>query len=85
MIAYLFFTKGSPGEEAMTALADELRRNQVDSQLVEADSVRGMSLGESYDILSRPAVVLAATDGTQINQWQEQMPDASEISYWSHR
>ena len=85
MIAYLFYTKDSPGEEAMTALAEELRRNQVDSELVEADGYRGISLGENYDILARPAVVLAASDGTQINQWQEEMPSASDISYWAHR
>jgi hypothetical protein len=85
MIAYLFYTKDSPGEDEMQRLAEELRRSQVDSELVEADSPHGIALSENYDVVVRPAVVLATTDGTQINQWQHDLPGASDISYWAHR
>ena len=59
MIAYLFYTKDSPGEDEMQRLAEELRRSQVDSELVEADSPHGIALSENYDVVVRPAVVLA--------------------------
>jgi hypothetical protein len=85
MIAYLFFTKDSPGEETMERLAEELRRAQVDSELVEADSEHGIALSQNYDVLARPAVVLATTDGTPVNQWQNELPSASDVSYWAHR
>lgn len=85
MIAYLFYTKDSPGELQMTALAAELGRLQVDSETIEADSRRGANLAETYDITSRPAIVLAASDGTPIERWQQQLPSPTDISYLAHR
>ena len=85
MTAYLFYTKGSPHERQMQDLADELGRRQVEAELVEADSPHGLQLTENYDVLARPAIVLAAADGTAIVQWQDQLPEPSEISYWAHR
>jgi hypothetical protein len=85
MIAYLFYTKGTPGQEEMMSLADELKRAQVDSELIEADSPRGIALAENYDILIRPSIVLATDRGELVNQWQDPMPSVSDISYWAHR
>lgn len=85
MIAYLFYTKDSPGERAMAALATELERLQVNTELIEADTARGVQLTTVYDILARPAIVLAATDGTPLGRWQEQLPSPTDISYLAHR
>jgi len=85
MIAYLFYTKASPGERQMTVLATELGRLQVESEMIEADSPRGASLAEIYDITSRPAIVLAASDGTPIERWQQQLPTSTDISYLAHK
>ena len=85
MIAYLFYIKASPGERQMTALAAELVRLEVESELIEADSPRGAHLAEIYDVTSRPAIVLAASDGTPIERWQQQLPSPTDISYLAHR
>ena len=85
MPVYLFYTKDTPGESQMRDLGEQLRHSQVEYELIEADSEHGAALSENYDILARPAVVLAAGDGTLINQWQHELPSASDISYWAHR
>jgi hypothetical protein len=85
MTAYLFYTKGSPHERQIQDLAEELGRRQVEVELVEADSSHGIQLSENYDVLARPAVVLAASDGSVINTWQEELPTPSDVSYWAHR
>ena len=69
----------------MTDLAAELGRLQVESETIEADSRRGADLAETYDITSRPAIVLAAGDGTPIERWQQQLPSPTDISYLAHR
>lgn len=84
MIAYLFYTKDSPGQEEMEALATELKRAQVESELVEADSHRGVALSLDYDILARPAIVLATNAGEEVHQWQDKLPSISDLSYWAH-
>jgi hypothetical protein len=85
MTAYLFYTKGTPGEDEMTKLGDQLDKRQVQVDLVEADSPRGIDVTGIYDIMARPAVVLASGDGVQVQQWQERMPTAGEISDWIMR
>jgi hypothetical protein len=84
MTAYLFYTKGTPNERQMQDLAKELDRRQVKTELVEADSPHGIQLSENYDILARPAIVVAGADGAAIVQWQDELPPASDISYWAH-
>ena len=84
MITYLFYTKGSQSESQMQTLAEDLIKRQVDIELIEADSPKGIDLPKNYDVLARPAIVVAASDGTQLTQWQDVMPSGSDISYWAH-
>ena len=69
----------------MATLSTELGRLQVECEMIEADSPRGASLAEMYDITSRPAIVLAAGDGTPIERWQQQLPTPTDISYLAHK
>ena len=69
----------------MATLSAELGRLQVEREMIEADSPRGASLAEMYDITSRPAIVLAAGDGTPIERWQQQLPTPTDISYLAHK
>ena len=85
MTAFLFYTKDSPGERQMAALATELGHLKVESETIEADSRRGASLAELYDITNRPAIVLTAGDGTPIERWQQQLPTPTDISYLAHK
>lgn len=86
MIAYLFYQRDSATERQMAEMDRELKRLEVDTELIDADSPRGVSLVEYYDVLGRPAVVLARRDGSAVQIWQgEEMPLIAEISYLAHQ
>lgn len=86
MIAYLFYNRQSPTERQMADMEKELNRLEVETELVDADSPRGINLVEYYDIMGRPAIVLARGDGSAIEMWQgDQMPLLADISYLAHQ
>ncbi len=87
MIAYVMYNKGTPAEGAATDLVERLGREQVEAQLLDADSPHGIQLAESYDILARPAVVLIKDDGTPLQVWQGEdgLPSPSDVSYLAHQ
>ncbi|HUD11062.1 MAG TPA: hypothetical protein VMS08_01520 [Candidatus Saccharimonadia bacterium] len=87
MIAYVLFNKETPEERAAQDLVDRLEREDVEAELLDADSPRGIQFVENYDILGRPAVVLVRADGTAMQVWQGEdgLPAPSDVAYLVHQ
>lgn len=87
MIAYVLYNKNTPAERVATDLVRRLGEDQVEAQLLDADSPRGVQLAENYDIMGRPAVVLIKDDGTPLQVWQgeEGMPAPADVAYLAHQ
>ena len=86
MIAYVLFNRDTPEARLAEELVNRLEKEQVEAELLDADSVRGIQMVESYDILGRPAVILVRADGTPAQVWQgaDSLPTPSDISYIAH-
>ncbi|HSX01260.1 MAG TPA: hypothetical protein VLF67_03365 [Candidatus Saccharimonas sp.] len=86
MLTYLLYNRRTPGEGQMQTLAKRLEPEQVNVELLDADSPRGIQLAEHYDILARPAVVMVRDDGSPVQVWQDpsNLPSPSEIGYLAH-
>ena len=86
MIAYVLFNKETPAERQAEDMAKRLEEEQLEVELLDADTARGIQLVENYDILGRPAVALIRDDGSPVQIWQgvEGMPTPSEVSYLAH-
>jgi hypothetical protein len=87
MIAYVIYNKNTPAERVATDLVERLEADEVDAELLDADSPRGIGLVEDYDIMDRPAVALIRDDGTPMQIWQGEdgMPSSSDIAYLVHQ
>jgi hypothetical protein len=87
MIAYVLYNLGSETERLATDLAKRLETEQVDVELIDADSPRGVQLVENYDIVGRPAVALIRDDGSPAQIWQgvDQMPSPPDVGYLAHQ
>lgn len=85
MIAYLFYTKASSSQSQAETYAAELEKNQVETKLIDADSVDGVRFAELYDLTARPALALARSDGSLADRWQGELPLVSEVSYMAHQ
>lgn len=87
MIAYVLFNKNTPAERACEAWAERIKREQVEVELVDADSPRGIQLAENYDVLSRPAVILVGANGSPVQSWdcQEGLPIPGDVAYLAHQ
>lgn len=86
MITYVLFNRGTAHERTTADLHERLKKEQLDTELVDADSPRGIQLAENYDVLGRPAVILVRDDGSPIQVWQgvDSMPSPSDVAYFSH-
>lgn len=72
-------------ERDVRYFAKRLESLQVQSKLVEADSVEGISFTENYDLLARPSLVLATDNGVLIERWQGELPLVENVSYLAHQ
>lgn len=83
MIAYVLYNKDTAAERQANELVDRLKREQLEVELIDADSARGIQLVESYDILGRPAVILVKSDGAPLKIWQgdDGLPVPTEVAY----
>jgi hypothetical protein len=84
MKAYLLYKQNSPQEREVTRFGEQLKRLQVDVELLEADSREGQAVAQLYDLTGRPAVVLASIDGAMVERWQNTLPLADDVSYLAH-
>ncbi len=87
MIAYILFNKATAAERLAADLNERLKREQVNSELLDADSPRGIQLAEHYDVTGRPAVILATEDGSPMQIWEgaDSLPSPSDVSYLAHQ
>ncbi len=87
MIAYVLYNKATQNEGLASAFAKRLEDEQVDNELVDADSPRGIQLAEAYDVMDRPAVLLMKADGSPVQVWQgaDGLPAPSEVAYMAHQ
>lgn len=81
MVTYIIYNQGTEGEQKSTYLGSELEKRKVRYELIDADSARGIAIAEMYDVLARPAVVLAGPDGSMIQKWDQYWPGAPDIAY----
>ena len=83
MITYVLYNKNTANERQASDMADRLKEEQLDVELLDADSPRGIQLAENYDIMDRPAVALIRNDGSPLQIWQgaEGLPTPSEVGY----
>jgi hypothetical protein len=86
MIAYVLFNKDTPSERIADDLGERLKREQIDVEMLDADSPRGIQFVEDYDLLKRPAVALISSDGTPIQVWEgeDSMPTPADVAYFVH-
>ncbi len=86
MITYVLFNKDTPAERQAGELVERFKADQVDAELLDADSPRGIQLAETYDIMGRPAVILLKADGAPVKVWQgEDIPTVAEVGYLSRQ
>jgi hypothetical protein len=83
MNVYLIYNRETPGERIMTDYARRLEFGQTESIMVDADSPSGIGLVEAFDVMGRPAIVVARNDGSPVQIWQdsESFPPPQEVSY----
>ena len=83
MITYLLYNRQTPAERQMQELAKRLEPLQVHTELLDADSPRGIQLAEHYEIMARPAVMVVRDDGSLVQLWDipEQLPAPVDIAY----
>jgi hypothetical protein len=87
MVAYVLYNKDTPGERVASDMAKRLEQEQVEAELLDADSPRGVQMAEHYDIMGRPAVALVREDGSPVQVWQGEdgMPSPADVSYLAHQ
>jgi hypothetical protein len=87
MIAYVLYNRDTPAQRVAEDLCERLKREQVESELIDADSPRGVQLVEHYAIMGRPAAVLVREDGSPVQVWQgeEGLPSPSDVAYLAHQ
>jgi hypothetical protein len=83
MKTYLLYNLGTPMERWVMDLAERLKRERVEVELVDADSPRGIQLSENYDVMGRPAVMIVKDDGAPVQVWQGEdgLPLVNDIVY----
>ena len=83
MIAYVLYNKDTAAERVATDLLERLKREQLEAELLDADSARGIQLAEHYDVMGRPAVLLLREDGSPVQIWQGEdgLPMPSDVGY----
>jgi hypothetical protein len=86
MKAYLIFNRNTPSQRRVDDMAKKLEEADVEAELMDADSPRGIQFVEDYDVMGRPALALIREDGSPVQIWQgeENLPTVSEVAYQAH-
>lgn len=87
MIVYVLYNRDTPEQRRAEELTKRMQQDQLEVELIDADSQRGIQLAESYDITGRPAVILAGPGGSPLQIWQgvESLPSPSDVAYLAHQ
>lgn len=87
MIFYLLYNRGTQAERQVQELACRLEDENVTTELVDADSPRGIQIAESYDLMGRPAAILIKNDGAPVQSWQgdDQLPTPTDVGYLANQ
>lgn len=80
MKVQILYTPNTPGDRDVAYLQRRLSEFRLANELVEADSREGIALGELYDLMARPSVVVTDDSGGLIKDWQGTLPSAEEVS-----
>ncbi len=83
MIIYVLYNRATPGERIAERFEESLKRDQIEVELLDADSPHGIQVAETYAIMGRPAVLLLKSDGAPVKVWEGEdgMPATSEVAY----
>ena len=83
MITYILYNRATPDERMATDFAERLKKEQIEVELLDADSPKGIGLAETYDVLGRPAVMVMKSDGAPVQIWQgtEGWPLLADVAY----
>ncbi|HEY2003930.1 MAG TPA: hypothetical protein VGH44_02335 [Candidatus Saccharimonadia bacterium] len=86
MVVYVIYNRDTPAQRQAEDMAKRLEEAQLEVELLDADSARGIQLVENYDIMGRPAVALIREDGSPVQIWQgeEGLPTPTEVDYLAH-
>ena len=78
----LYRPNSEPARSVETFVHDfERRHADAKLELVNVDEREGIALASLYDVMSFPAIMVLATDGTQLHLWQnEQLPLMDEVA-----
>jgi type II secretory pathway pseudopilin PulG len=87
MMVYMLYNRDTSEQRRAEDLAERMRREQLEVELIDADSPRGIQLVENYDITGRPAVVLVGPGGSPLQVWQgaDSLPTPSDVAYLAHQ
>ncbi len=84
MIMYVFSTPGTPADRQIEQLTRELERFRVSVESIDANTPRGSSMADLYDLQGRPSAVLVRDDGSVVERWPHELPLAGDVSYLAH-
>lgn len=79
MKAHILYTPNTPADREIEYLQRRLGEAGINSDLIDADSREGTAFAELYDLMGRPAVVVASDDGTLLQSWQTTLPSLEEV------
>lgn len=87
MQIYLLYNRATSGARVIESLAERLKSQQVEAEMIDADSARGIQITETHDIMGRPAVMVLSNDGTPVQVWQgeDSLPAPSELAYYARQ
>ncbi len=83
----ILFNRATAGERTATRLAERVKAEQAEVELIEADSAMGIQIAETYDILGRPAVMVLSGEGSPVQVWQgeDSLPSPAELAYYGRQ
>lgn len=83
MIVYVLYNKGTAAERLAVEYSARVKAEQLEVELLDADSPRGIQFAENYAVLGRPAVLLVRSDGSPVQIWQGEdgLPPISDLAY----
>lgn len=84
MVCYVFYSTRDQSQQAAESFAEELQKHGVTPQLIDTDTANGSASAEQYDVLDRPAAVLAREDGSEVERWPHELPPVTDVAYLAH-